>query len=517
MVDEDIKESFKKVITYSQGIRDPQVDDLFNQWEKNKKRFIDRMGGKLIWESDEEVSFPITDKEKRFMLDHFCTTIAEEYATKIGIFLGDVSYDDFFNNLTSKEYEINVSDTQTITVPKGIKVLRAFNFFEDDEDTIKDLQQQASAIIQKNKIVGKMCISVHPLDYLSVSENTSNWRSCHALDGEYRAGNLQYMADSATVICYLKSTKNSILPNFPESVPWNNKKWRCLLFFSNDFNLLFAGRQYPFAIDDAFNLVRDMIKQAGLGKWSNWNKDYLTSFGEARNIMERLIPIANGMKSIYNIIIAPFNPLFYNDLLNSSVYTHPYYCYNIDKYNFTTISGWTTMKDTRINIGEKVKCLSCNERNLLYSEIMTCPMCNPYLNTEYHEAQYIHCDQCGREIHKSMEALTAYEGENVRNLCEDCIKEITKPCLLCQGNFYKDYIDYDEQCHGFICEACNKIMSEDDIETKNLKTNSATYTITADLNHQSFPITPTVNGNIVTTTTADFNYRPVPITATFNI
>ena len=27
-------------------------------------------------------------------------------------------------------------------------------------------------------------------DYLSLSENAFNWRSCHALDGEYRAGNL---------------------------------------------------------------------------------------------------------------------------------------------------------------------------------------------------------------------------------------------------------------------------------------------------------------------------------------
>ena len=84
-------------------------------------------------------------------------------------------------------------------------------------------------ILQEDKIEGTLCFSVHPLDFLSSSENTYNWRSCHSLDGEFCAGNLSYMADSATMICYLKSDKEEILPRFPEDIPWNNKKWRVFL------------------------------------------------------------------------------------------------------------------------------------------------------------------------------------------------------------------------------------------------------------------------------------------------
>ena len=73
---------------------------------------------------------------------------------------------------------------------------------------------------------------MHPLDYLSLSENTYNWRSCHSLDGEYRAGNLSYMMDKSTVICYLKSNDDVILSNFGPEVKWNSKKWRVLLYFS---------------------------------------------------------------------------------------------------------------------------------------------------------------------------------------------------------------------------------------------------------------------------------------------
>ena len=123
---------------------------------------------------------------------------------------------------------------------------RIFSLIEEDEETVKRLQTQASMIIQENKVIGKLCFSVHPLDYLSISETTYNWRSCHALDGEYRAGNLSYMLDDSTIICYLKSNKETKLPNFPDDVLWNSKKWRLLLHFSENLDVCFSGRQYPF-------------------------------------------------------------------------------------------------------------------------------------------------------------------------------------------------------------------------------------------------------------------------------
>lgn len=127
-----------------------------------------------------------------------------------------------------------------------MKIIRAFKYFCEDKEILNEIQSIASMMIQNDKVSGILCMSVHPLDFLSVSENAHNWRSCHALDGEYRAGNLNYMADNSTVICYLKSTHKAQLPNFPEDVKWNSKKWRMLLFFDNYYDTMMAGRQYPF-------------------------------------------------------------------------------------------------------------------------------------------------------------------------------------------------------------------------------------------------------------------------------
>ena len=126
--------------------------------------------------------------------------------------------------------------------------MKALKFFIDNEGALRHYQDRISNIIQANSFSGILCLSIHPLDYLSSSENMSNWRSCHALDGEYAAGNLSYMTDPSTIICYLKSNDENdvILPMFPPDVPWNSKKWRCLLHFSDDKDMMFMSKHYPF-------------------------------------------------------------------------------------------------------------------------------------------------------------------------------------------------------------------------------------------------------------------------------
>ena len=137
-------------------------------------------------------------------------------------------------------------DNYGIYVPEGAKIIKSFKHFEGNKRKLEEMQTAASRVIQADKIEGYIYFSVHPLDFLSLSENAHNWRSCHALDGEYRSGNLNYMVDSSTIVCYVKSKEDTILPRFPEDVPWNNKKWRVLLFLSDDGYSMMAGRQYPF-------------------------------------------------------------------------------------------------------------------------------------------------------------------------------------------------------------------------------------------------------------------------------
>ena len=51
------------------------------------------------------------------------------------------------------------------------------------------------------------------------------------------------MIDNSTFIVYLRSEKiDNILPTFPNTVQWNSKKWLMLMFLSDDYQMMFAGR-----------------------------------------------------------------------------------------------------------------------------------------------------------------------------------------------------------------------------------------------------------------------------------
>lgn len=210
------------------------MDELIENWYKAKEKFIRHFGGTPIYEVG-KVSFHLSVDQKRSRVNDFVDRVVNTYGNgRLGDFIND-NLDGFFDNQVVKDYE---------NIPRGMKLVKAFKFFEPhSKTTLERLQNEASRIIQEDKIEGILCLSVHPLDFLSSSENTYNWRSCHALDGEYRAGNLSYMCDESTIMCYLKTEAGDMkLEHFPANVRWNSKKWRMLLHFSENTDMIMAGR-----------------------------------------------------------------------------------------------------------------------------------------------------------------------------------------------------------------------------------------------------------------------------------
>ena len=232
---EEIKAQVKSVLAYSQECPEPKVDNLINKWLKAKKFLIEALGGDLIKEG-ETVSFSLSREEKDKRVNSFINDI--EYRHSDLAWFIYLNRNSFYDNTVAKEYTLETGET----IPKGMKLLKSFKYFISDKEELNKLQTRASMMIQEDKVEGVLCFSVHPLDYLSVSENTYNWRSCHALDGEYRSGNLSYMCDESTVVCYLRGKDTQVrLPHFPEDVLWNSKKWRMLMFLSESWQSMFAG------------------------------------------------------------------------------------------------------------------------------------------------------------------------------------------------------------------------------------------------------------------------------------
>lgn len=205
--------------------------------------------GSLIYTVDTPTTFELDANSKKDKVDEFIGWVDREYGYEMVQFFTE-NYDAILENKLQHQWK---------EFPAGMKLSKVLmkKFGLEAED----VRQKLSMLIQSNKVTGTLCLSVHPLDYLSASENTHGWRSCHALDGEYRAGNVSYMADRCTIMAYLRSDEDTRLPNFPADVPWNDKKWRCYFYVDNDNQLIYAARQYPFHTDAGLKMVADLLHQ----------------------------------------------------------------------------------------------------------------------------------------------------------------------------------------------------------------------------------------------------------------
>lgn len=363
-----IKRQVKDVIRHSQNISYPKVDNLIDDWLVAKRDFIHYFGDEPIYRTPHKIVVDLTPEMKQNKVNEFCSMLSNTFDDCDDL-IRFISFnvDSFFNNILASDYNVDGHH-----IKAGIKMSKAFKDFVENESDLYFIQTAASQVIQENKISGYLCFSVHPLDFLSSSENNYNWRSCHALDGSYRAGNLSYMLDSSTIICYLCGDKEEILPRFPATVPWNNKKWRMLLFVSDNRNALFAGRQYPFFSKTLLDKVKACLMcytDFPDSDWSYWHNDQInqTNFEEwdmadSRTLSYTYIPIRRQISALKHLI-TDMSELHFNDLLHSSYY-NPYYCW--DRYSVAPI---------HFTIGANVYCLQCGDNYIKDHGLMICNDC----------------------------------------------------------------------------------------------------------------------------------------------
>jgi len=365
------------------------------------------------------------------------------------------SIESLLNNKFYDNIKLTLNNGKTIQFQSGMKVAKViskifeatkpfFNesFIKDFNKHFENFKNKHSIILNEKFIKGTMCFSIHPLDFMTMSDNASNWSSCMSWvdEGCYHAGTIEMMNSNNIICVYLKSDKQDYdfsrykKEGTPDFI-WNNKKWRQLYCVTKE--AIISGKSYPYCLDkeeifNLLNIICDMAKE-NLG----WNysfgpepyRDMIHIHSKYRFDRNRNW-INNQNTKKHNILLDTKG--MYNDFLNATDYD--YYCVRnkVRRNKIISISG-------------KANCICCNDDILQFTEDES------FYNERFSRADQIVCEECRYQIpccesccgtKPSSRYITIKKNNENGEFyyCEECFKAQYRVCPFCSNIYDTDLI-----------------------------------------------------------------------------
>ena len=251
-----------------------------------------------------------------------------------------------------------------------------------------------SQFLNTSSIKGKLCFSIHPLDYLTMSDNANDWTSCMSWQdiGCYRAGTVEMMNSPYAVVVYLEASDRKYYMN--STFAWNSKKWRSLCLIAEPG--VISVKSYPYYHKD---IILFSIR-------------YLANLDKENKYIEPVpfIPFRNELINDTEIRIHPYTFRMYNDFSSTTHFIALNEKYNDNgNHNFTfCYSG-------------KSECMSCGE---LFSaedpQIFSCEENLSCMRCAGLGGDYVSCEECGEIIHVD----DAYWIDDTP-YCYDCFSQVS--------------------------------------------------------------------------------------------
>ncbi len=269
--------------------------------------------------------------------------------------------------------------------------------FAQVADALNPLQIQRTAIL-----------SVHPCDFLEMSNRDNTWSSCHGLaHGAYQMGTLSYMIDDVSMVLY--TVDNDVTEHFYR-VPRRSRQ----MYFYKD-NVLYQSRMYP--------------------------KDANDLMVQYRSIVQKVIATCLGVPNLWTLKKERKEISAHIDSANGSMQYPDYDYYG----NFSVLKG-TELKGL-LMIGAQPICVACghhitSRRSALKctcENTVVCKECGEtvtennanFLDGAYYCKKCLHiCAACGRSGFGEM--FPAFDARgHMLQVCSDCYAIAQTPCGRC--------------------------------------------------------------------------------------
>ena len=275
---------FDGTCRYDEAVAD--TDYLLRFWNKNKKNLFHLLGDKFIFEKEIIYSEPKDDligKMESLLYDNpvgracrtkYCNWLAEYLSTtpldhaQISVLNGFLYADSLVDNIYKGEtFHIHIGDKE-IRISHNMKITKILKkIFEALylNQIFEDFRIEHSKILNTKEVKGTLCLSIHPLDFFTMSDNDYSWESCMNWrnEGCYRMGTVEMCNSPYVVIAYLKGDRPFYFNHWIKQDSWTNKKWRNLFIVHPDVITGIKGYPYQCAELDilALELLRELAKK----------------------------------------------------------------------------------------------------------------------------------------------------------------------------------------------------------------------------------------------------------------
>ena len=290
--------------------------------------------------------------------------------------------------LLTNEYNgvnVNIGDYRLTHGCKLMKALKQLNntlHFMDEEE-FEEFRICQSMCTNTAILNGKLCLSIHPLDYMTMSDNACDWSSCMSWQesGCYRMGTVEMMNSPYVIVAYLESSHPMY---FNRETSWNNKKWRSLYIVTPD--IVTNVKAYPYYDGSIDKIVTNWLYELMVKAFPNYNYEKPYTFEYPMIGSTRLRFETN---------------LMYND----------FGC-GVNHWGFRRKGVGDNLI---VNYSGDAQCMVCGNTNSgsLYEDCLICNVCEPRDDIWY-------CEECGCRL--TEDEVYFINGSDVP-LCECCYQK----------------------------------------------------------------------------------------------
>lgn len=412
------------------------IKEILSCWEENKINLFHLLGDKLI--ITKNINYSCGVSEKRRAMEQFIYRADEKWS-------GREFYDSYYNWMTKTfdsyhdmaterqrlaamhlistsalikntwddedAFEVPMPDGKTYKIVQGTKVMKALSKIATAYNLkgFEEFRIGHSFVLNDKQLSGNLTLSIHPLDYWTMSDNNCSWTSCMSWEdpGAFRLGTIEMMNSPCVIVAYL-SSEEPFYSDCDCDLKWSNKKWRQL--FIVDRGLIFAIKGYPYQQEHLEKQILYWI--ADLAK-ENLGWEYQPELTYYDN---------------HNIYLQATGDLLYEDIGFETTYM-----YNDvgGLYKHLCLCGVDNIENhMRFWYSGMAQCLCCGRKADwadFASEItLSCTECDPVR----------FCSECNEPI---------YDGDYLvisdNLLCENCATDLTIVCNnCCESHWIEDTI-----------------------------------------------------------------------------